>query len=208
MNLIEQLKIEETKLMEKISNTENEATYRNLIRNLSDVTQLRQREERELPIKQWELKWSKYETKEKDSKVSTPMISVWEQKGDEIRKHRVFEIAREIKETMPMIDRMTTTDFIDINHPIALDFNCHGDRVIYCRITLKLDKFKDINEEDFKINVEVNGEMITCNNGVGVDIILDATENIKTNENNKVVLYSNGHGKVSLDVECKYEVAL
>ena len=48
MNLIEQLKIEETKLMEKISKTENEATYRNLIRNLSDVTQLRQREFKEL----------------------------------------------------------------------------------------------------------------------------------------------------------------
>ena len=45
MELIEQLKIEETKLMEKISNTENEATYRNLIRNLAEVTQLRQREE-------------------------------------------------------------------------------------------------------------------------------------------------------------------
>ena len=44
MELIEQLKIEETKLMEKISNTENEATYRNLIRNLAEVTQLRQGE--------------------------------------------------------------------------------------------------------------------------------------------------------------------
>lgn len=97
MNLIEQLKIEETKLMEKISNTENDGTYKNLIRNLSDVTQLRQREEREFSIKQWELKWSKYETKEKDSKVSIPMISVWEQKGDEVRNTRVFEIAREVE---------------------------------------------------------------------------------------------------------------
>ena len=97
MNLIEQLKIEETKLMEKISNTENEATYRNLIRNLSDVTQLRQREERELPMDKWTQMYSKYGTRSNDEDDFIPVISVWEQKGDDIRNHRVFEIKEEIK---------------------------------------------------------------------------------------------------------------
>lgn len=90
MELIEQLKIEETKLMEKISNTENEATYRNLIRNLAEVTQLRQREEK------WTQMYSKYETRSNDKEDFIPVISIWEQKGDEIRNHRIFEIAREI----------------------------------------------------------------------------------------------------------------
>lgn len=94
MELIEQLKIEETKLMEKISNTENEATYRNLIRNLAEVTQLRQREENG---QKWTQMYSKYETRSNDKDDFVPVISVWEQKGDEIRNHKIFEIKREIK---------------------------------------------------------------------------------------------------------------
>ena len=97
MDLIEQLKNEETKLMEKISNIENEATYRNLIRNLAEVTQLRQREENG---QKWTQMYSKYETRSNDKDDFIPVVSVWEQKGDEIRNHRIFEIKEEIKLNM------------------------------------------------------------------------------------------------------------
>ena len=110
MNLIEQLKIEETKLMEKISKTENEGTYRNLIRNLSDVTQLRQREERELPMDKWTQMYSKYRTRSNDEDDFIPVISVWEQKGDEIRNHRIFEIKEEIKLNMDeVLDKLANS---------------------------------------------------------------------------------------------------
>ena len=141
MNLIEQLKIEETKLMEKISNTENEATYRNLIRNLSDVTQLRQREERELPIQKWTQMYSKYETKEKDSKISIPMISVWEQKGDEIRNTRVFEIAREVEYK---------------EYELYFDLSCNSDGKDVCDIFFDKKVYKVIGDMSYIVHYIIN----------------------------------------------------
>ena len=112
MELIEQLKIEETKLMEKISNTENEANYRNLIRNLAEVTQLRQREENG---QKWTQMYSKYETRSNDKEDFIPVISVWEQKGDDVRNHRVFEIKREIKLDMDEVLDKLADNWNDID---------------------------------------------------------------------------------------------
>ena len=112
MNLIEQLKNEETKLMEKISNTENEATYRNLIRNLAEVTQLRQREENG---QKWTQMYSKYETRSNDKEDFIPVVSVWEQKGDDVRNHRVFEIKREIKLDMDEVLDKLADNWNDID---------------------------------------------------------------------------------------------
>ena len=110
MNLIEQLKIEETKLMEKISKTENEATYRNLIKNLAEVTNLRQREESRLPIERWTQMYSKYETRSNDEEDFIPVVSIWEQKGDDVRNHRIFEIKKEIKLDMDeILDRLSNS---------------------------------------------------------------------------------------------------
>ena len=115
MNLIEQLKIEETKLMEKISNTENEATYRNLIRNLAEVTNLRQREESRLPMERWTQMYSKYETRSNDKEDFIPVISVWEQKGDKIRNHRVSEVKEEIKLNMNEVLEKLASNWNDID---------------------------------------------------------------------------------------------
>jgi len=65
-------------------------TYKNLIQAYERILMLQKDNET------WVERFSEYKTKEKDSEVSIPMVSTWEQKGEEIRNTRVFEIANEV----------------------------------------------------------------------------------------------------------------
>ena len=103
MNLIEQLEIEEAKLMYKISKTTNDGTYRNLIKNLADITKLKHDEEKIAKengnLDKWTLMYSDYKTEgdNSDDERLIRIVAIWEQRGDKIRNHRMFEVKREVE---------------------------------------------------------------------------------------------------------------
>lgn len=70
--------------MEKAIEEDNMGTYKNLLQALERVTYLIQREE-------WTQQWSKYSCDDEQ------YIAVWEQRGSDIRNHRIFEIKSEVE---------------------------------------------------------------------------------------------------------------
>ena len=65
-------------------------TYKNLIQAYERILTLQSQEDK------WTQMYSKYETRSNDKEDFIPVVSTWEQKGEEIRNHRIFEISREI----------------------------------------------------------------------------------------------------------------
>jgi hypothetical protein len=98
-SLIESLIAEEQELVKKIEKARKDddyGLYKNLIRALTDVTSLKQRELANVPRETWEEKFSHYwEGKELES-GKNEYVAIWEQKGNEIRKHRIFKVTEDL----------------------------------------------------------------------------------------------------------------
>ena len=104
--LIMTLENEENELIKKIEKCRRESdynNYKNLIRILTEVTKLKHDEERIAKengnLDEWTLRYSDYKTEgdNSDDERLIRIVAVWEQKGDKIRNHRMFEVNREVE---------------------------------------------------------------------------------------------------------------
>jgi hypothetical protein len=96
-SLIESLIAEENELLKKIKKSRDNndfGLYKNLVRALTDVTCLKQRELDRLPKETWKDMYSHY--KLKIDNEFQEVVSTWQQKGDDFRKHKVYKIEKEI----------------------------------------------------------------------------------------------------------------
>jgi len=97
--LIESLIAEEQELIKKIEKSRKDddyGLYKNLIRALTDVTSLKQRELANLPKETWKDMFSHYKMKIDDE--FKEVVSTWRQKGEDIKDHKIYKIEKEIKE--------------------------------------------------------------------------------------------------------------
>lgn len=96
-SLIESLVKEENELLKKIEKSrENNdyGLYKNLIRALTDVTTLKQREMVNIPRERWIDMFSKHKM-DIDGEMAE-VISIWKQKGGDIKNHRIYKVEKEI----------------------------------------------------------------------------------------------------------------
>ena len=73
----------------------NIGTYKNLIQAYERILMLQSQEDK-TSSNEWVQMYSKYKTMD-DNEKPISMVAIWEQKGDEIRRHRMFEVKREVK---------------------------------------------------------------------------------------------------------------
>lgn len=69
-------------------------TYKNLIQAYERILALQK--DNKPSSDEWVQMYSKYKTMD-DNEKPISMVAIWEQKGDEIRRHRMFEVKREVK---------------------------------------------------------------------------------------------------------------
>lgn len=87
----------QTRLMQSLDGNDI-GTYKNLIQAYERILML-QSQESNKPKEEWALMYSDYKTNgdnSEDEKLIR-IVAVWEQKGDEIRNHRMFEVKREVE---------------------------------------------------------------------------------------------------------------
>jgi hypothetical protein len=119
-SLIESLIAEEQELVKKIEKArknDDYGLYKNLIRALTDVTSLKQRELANIPREHWSKRFSKFRSNNKD------MISIWEQKGQEVRNIEKYIVVEDLS-----------------NKPIYnlyYDLECRDDNLFKCTIYFK-----------------------------------------------------------------------
>ena len=70
-------------------------TYKNLIQAYERILMLQSQEDK-TSSDEWVQMYSKYKTMD-DNEKPISMVAIWEQKGKEIRRHRMFEVKREVK---------------------------------------------------------------------------------------------------------------
>lgn len=145
--LLDNLYLEQEDLLKKMAKYRDKGdvgTYKNLVRSLADVTALIDNMWRNTPIKpieKWQEKFSHYHSDGKE------LISTWEQKGEDIRNEKIYEVKGMLKD-----DRILTkqygesTDIIDLNNPMIFYY----------------EKDKDLDIKNFKLSVKVN-ESNQCN---------------------------------------------
>lgn len=98
-SLIESLIAEEQELIKKIEKSRKDddyGLYKNLIRALTDVTSLKQRELANLPKETWKDMFSHYWEGKELKSGENEYVATWQQKGDEIRKHKIYKIEKEV----------------------------------------------------------------------------------------------------------------
>lgn len=95
MSLLEALQNEQAELLKKLSKIrqeDNYGTYKNIIMALSEVTRLI---ERNTPIEKWEDRFSHYKEQNNNGEWEET-VSTWQQKGEDIRDHKIYKIDSEI----------------------------------------------------------------------------------------------------------------
>ncbi|WP_252225017.1 MULTISPECIES: hypothetical protein [unclassified Clostridium] len=97
-SLVESLINEENELLRKIKHSRDSqdfGTYKNLIRALTDITTLKNRELDRFPKDKWESVYSHYKEKNENGDFED-MVATWEKKGEDIRNHKIYKIEKEI----------------------------------------------------------------------------------------------------------------
>lgn len=139
--LIKGLEEEQDDLLEKMKKHRTNGdfgTYKNIVKALTDVSYLINRE---LEKESWQEKFSHYHSDGKE------LISTWEQKGEDIRNEKVYEVKGMLKyDRMPTKQYGESTDIIDSNSPMIFYY----------------EKDKDLDIKNFKLSVKVN-ESNQCN---------------------------------------------
>lgn len=95
LNLLEALRNEQNQLLQKLAKIrqeDNYGTYKNIVMALSEVTRLI---ERNTPIEKWEDRYSHYR-EQNDNGEWEETVSTWQQKGEDIRDHKIYKIDSEI----------------------------------------------------------------------------------------------------------------
>ena len=114
LSLLEALKNEQTQLLqklEKIRIEDNYGTYKNIVTALSEVTRLI---EKNTPIEKWEEKVSHYKSRTQDYNGEyTEMISIWKQKGEDIKDVRKYKVTEEIPFVKVTIDEENIVDTVN-----------------------------------------------------------------------------------------------
>lgn len=100
-SLIDSLVKEENELLKKIEKSRKDddyGLYKNLIRALTDVTTLKQKELANAPRDIWKDMYSHYYEGDKKIKGENEYVATWKQNyvGD-IKEHRIFKVEKEIK---------------------------------------------------------------------------------------------------------------
>lgn len=96
--LLDNLYLEQEDLLKKMAKYRDKGdvgTYKNLVRSLADVTALIDNMWKNTPIKpieKWQEKFSHYHADGKE------LISTWEQKGEDIRNKKIYEVKEKVKE--------------------------------------------------------------------------------------------------------------
>lgn len=135
------------KKIEKARNEDNYGTYKNLIQALSEITRLVNNE-------RWEDKSSYYKTDEGE------FVSTWEQKGKDIRNHKIYKIEKEIKQE-------TYNLYIDWERDLTKTKVYYKD----CMYGVQLEKYNDIRDFIIKNiikNDNVNIYIDCCAVGLGI----------------------------------------
>lgn len=123
-SLIESLIAEEQELIKKIKKSRSNddyGLYKNLIRALTDVTSLKQREMANIPRDRWINMFSKHKMDIEGEMVD--VVSTWRQKGEDIQDHHVYKIEKEITDN-------------PINN-LYYDLECRDDNLFKCTIYFK-----------------------------------------------------------------------
>jgi hypothetical protein len=138
ITLIEALKKEEDELLKKIEKSRDNndfGLYKNLVRALTDVTCLKQRELANLPRETWKEKSSHYYEGDKAIKGENEYVTTWEQKGDEIRNKKTYKIEKEIPSVVMNIeiDKNYIVDGDNLTIPMKINgkdgYSIHGKKV-------------------------------------------------------------------------------
>ena len=123
-SLIESLIAEETELLKKIKKSRDNndfGTYKNLIRALTDVTMLKQRELDRLPKETWKDMYSHYYEGREVEKGDNEYIATWEQKGDDIRNKKTYKIEKEVLSVKIEVDKNYIMDEEDLVIPMKIN---------------------------------------------------------------------------------------
>lgn len=138
MKTLDFLNKEKENLEQKISRTLEKGdigTYKNLIIAYKDILRLIKDED------VWQERFSHYHSDGKE------LISTWEQKGEDIRNEKVYEVKGMLKDDrIPTKQYGESTDIIDSNSPMIFYY----------------EKDKDLDIKSFKLSVKVN-ESNQCN---------------------------------------------
>lgn len=133
-SLLESLINEENELLRKIKYSRDNkdfGTYKNLIRALTDITTLKNRELDRLPKDKWESLYSHYKEKNENGDFED-MVATWEQKGDDIRNHKIYKIEKEISKP---VEKVYIDVSRDSNYPTK----------IYTNDTVTTLSYKNVN---------------------------------------------------------------
>ncbi|MBZ9693409.1 hypothetical protein [Clostridium sp. M14] len=147
-SLLESLINEENELLRKIKYSRDNkdfGTYKNLIRALTDITTLKNRELDRLPKDKWKSMYRHY--KEKNEKGDfEDMVATWEQKGDDIRNHKIYKIEKEIDDNATR----TANALKSINKKLSQQYNIvkYLENILNQEISNKsvYDVFKEISK--------------------------------------------------------------
>ena len=123
-SLIESLITEEQELLIKIEKSRDNndfGLYKNLIRALTDVTMLKQRELDRLPKETWKDNFSHYYEGREVESSNNEYVATWEQKGDEIKNHKVYKVEKEIPTIRVEIDKNYIIDGDTLTIPIKVN---------------------------------------------------------------------------------------
>lgn len=140
--LLDSLYLEQEDLLKKMAKHRDKGdigTYKNLVRSLTDVTALIDNMWRNIPIKPREVWKEKFEYTKSSGKE---LISTWEQKGEDIRNKKVYEV-KEIKEVTKDNKILTkqygeTTAMINKTTPMIVYY----------------EKDKDLDVKKFLLNIK------------------------------------------------------